>query len=145
MLLPTAFLSSLSVFSPMSGRRQACPLRAFKRLLKVLSRRGPYPPAADRAVHPRRPRSPLSNHSFSGCQLALLLPPPLRLRSGLTHASGSGAKRGHSLVAAMGETGHLRHTDLRGPFEGSDVTAWAVNDAESNALIHFLGVNTERL
>lgn len=70
--LPPAAFSSVSSFSPVSGWRQAGPLRAFKRLLKVLVRHGPYPSAATHTVHPVHPQSPLSNHSFSACQLALL-------------------------------------------------------------------------
>lgn len=64
--------SSVSDFSPVSGWRQEGPLRAFKRLLKVLVRHGPYPSTATHTLHPSRPQSPLSNHCFSGCQPALL-------------------------------------------------------------------------
>lgn len=48
--------SSVSDFSPVSGWRQAGPLRAFKRLLEVLVRHGLYP-SATHAVHPACPQA----------------------------------------------------------------------------------------
>lgn len=107
-LPPSLPFSSVSNFSPVSGWRQAGPLRAFKSLLEVLGRQGLHP-CRRRRRRPHRqlsmPQSPLSDHGFSSCRTALNVnaPPPtlplvpLGLQSGLT-SGRIGAARRHSLA-----------------------------------------------
>lgn len=103
---PPLPFSSVSNFSPLSGWRQAGPLRAFKRLLKVLVRHGPYPSTATHTIHPSLPTKPSKQSQLLS----------LRMSASITnspYAGGQGSpmqenwgkkkkKRRHSLVAAKG-------------------------------------------
>lgn len=101
--------SSVSGFSPVSGWRQAGPLRAFKRLLKVCGRRGPYPSAATHNLGWACPQNPPSSHLVSWHYAA----PPLF----------------QAKEPAEKKNGSARRSDLSRDFEDFNVMGWVWNDA----------------
>lgn len=107
--LPSLLLSPVSDFSPVSGWRQTGLLRAFKRLLKVRSRHGPYSTVAT-ATHTRthpQPSPPTKASKQSqllrmSASITINPPPPSPLTPANTTqpCRRTGAKQRPSLVAA---------------------------------------------
>lgn len=140
---PPLPFSSVSNFSPLSGWRQAGPLRAFKRLLKVLVRHGPYPSTATHTIHPSLPTKPSKQSQLLSLRMsASITNSPYAGGQGSPMQENWGKKKKMKALACSSQRESLvlsATLTMEGLFQDCDVRrAWAMNDGENNALIHVL-------
>lgn len=69
---------------------------------------------------------------------SITVTPPYACNQGSPMQGNWGKAKALARKKRKGETGHLRHYDLWGPFEECEAMAWAMKDGESDALIQLL-------
>lgn len=135
--LPSLLLSPVSDFSPVSGWRQTGLLRAFKRLLKVRSRHGPYSTVAT-ATHTRtHPQPSPPTHPPSGSVRSHTRTPPFSLgpeagrglpaaRARPARSATKGKRRGGARVSPAGMSPLSGGPDLgtQTPQRGAAASPW---------------------